>query len=276
MSVQVSITLFGQAPWGFRAAGGIEHKQPLVVSRISPGTIAFKAGVRVGDIIHAVNGAFTKGWTSIQFEAAIREKNSLHLVLLRRDSASRPMQANGNATSYNIRVPNHHTGQANQAVQAHTFNPGQPRTYSPQQHTEHAGQNISYNPNNVNNQQQQYVYSAPEPTSVQVGPNKKVDEIADNVRERAIRTGNVTLEGPVTNTKFSTSTYNTPMGLYSNDNMVNVLATQSQQAGFGMQVPYTAQASPNLKRSKVLKQLQNENVDNRKIIQTKSLQHLGN
>ena len=79
--MEVSLTLFGQAPWGFRCSGGIEHNQPLIVSRISPGTIACKAGVRVGDIIASINGCFTKGFTSQQFEAATREKNSLHLVI---------------------------------------------------------------------------------------------------------------------------------------------------------------------------------------------------
>lgn len=78
---QISLTLFGKAPWGFRCSGGIEHSQPMIVTRISPGTIADKAGVKIGDIITSVNGGFIKGFSSHEFEALLKDKTSLHLVL---------------------------------------------------------------------------------------------------------------------------------------------------------------------------------------------------
>ena len=54
MSSEISITLYGKAPWGFRCSGGQEFSQPLVISRITPGSLAGKAGVKVGDVVHAV------------------------------------------------------------------------------------------------------------------------------------------------------------------------------------------------------------------------------
>merc|ERR1712096_138285 len=65
---EISVTLHGGAPWGFRISGGKEFHQPLVVSRVTPGSVSSKAGIQAGDVVLAIDGEYVSGLRQDQFE----------------------------------------------------------------------------------------------------------------------------------------------------------------------------------------------------------------
>lgn len=208
MTSEVSLTLFGSPPWGFRCGGGSEHKQPLVVTRVSPGSLACKSGVSIGDQIKAVNGQFTQGpqtgsgWSQTQLNQAINAASSLHLVIVRQ----------GGATTGEYQRPDiqEQTMKSNFTSAPHTTNP------------------------KINASARGFGAPAASFKPMAVGGDSgNIQSVANNVRDKASATGQVKFEGDMANTTFSTNTYNTPMGLYSDNNVVNTLNQQSRMAGFG-------------------------------------------
>jgi len=103
--------------------------------------------------------------------------------------------------------------------------------------------------------------------------------IAGDVRHNAINTGNVTIEGPVANAKFSTNQYNNPVGLYSNQEVCNVLSQQSKHAGFANQVPIINRpkddGSNKFKNSKTLAAINESGSRGHGTRQTRSMKLLG-
>ncbi|XP_039272737.2 PDZ and LIM domain protein 2-like isoform X1 [Styela clava] len=80
--VQTSLTLFGSPPYGFRISGGIEFNQPLVITRVTPGSLAARSGVQSGDVVIAVNNQYVQDLSQDQCEAKVRQAvGSLHMVL---------------------------------------------------------------------------------------------------------------------------------------------------------------------------------------------------
>lgn len=109
--------------------------------------------------------------------------------------------------------------------------------------------------------------------------NADVTNLADQVRYNADATGQIQIDGPMTSAKFVTNNYNNPMGLYSDANVVNTLADQTDVAGFKNQVKHVdGSLSPAVRRSKVLQAIDQEKSRSpspRRIAQTKSFQYLG-
>lgn len=215
MVQELSLTLFGQAPWGFRCSGGIEHNQQIIVTRISPGTIACKAGVRVGDVVSQLNESVVKGMSQKEFEAACSGRNTLRMVLSR--------------VTEDITQLNDIDPQSDAAAFGNS-------------------------------------------------KGRRMSAVARDVRSSAMNTGNVTIQGPVANAKFSTNQYNNPMGLYSNEEIVDVIATQSKHAGFSNQVNITnkSESQRNFSNSRALAAINEEDQRvHHKAKQSRSMKILG-
>ncbi|KAK3573473.1 hypothetical protein QTP86_024684 [Hemibagrus guttatus] len=52
---EITITLSGGAPWGFRLQGGVEHQRPLQVAKVRKRSKACRAGLREGDELVSIN-----------------------------------------------------------------------------------------------------------------------------------------------------------------------------------------------------------------------------
>ncbi|XP_055381011.1 golgin subfamily A member 6-like protein 1 isoform X2 [Condylostylus longicornis] len=55
MVVELKMCRFEASPWGFRLVGGSDYDYPLTVVKVTPDSIAEKAGLQVGDIIVRIN-----------------------------------------------------------------------------------------------------------------------------------------------------------------------------------------------------------------------------
>ncbi|XP_062991704.1 PDZ and LIM domain protein 3 isoform X3 [Elgaria multicarinata webbii] len=80
-----NVVLPGPAPWGFRLAGGIDFNQPLIISRITPGSKASQANLCPGDIIIAIDGYGTENMT--HNDAQERIKAASHQLCLKIERA---------------------------------------------------------------------------------------------------------------------------------------------------------------------------------------------
>ncbi|KAM8939767.1 PDZ and LIM domain protein 3 isoform 2-T2 [Pelodytes ibericus] len=80
-----NVVLPGPAPWGFRLTGGIDFNQPLVISRITPGSKSSVANLCPGDVILAIDGFSTDNMTHA--EAQDRIKAAIDQLCLKIDRA---------------------------------------------------------------------------------------------------------------------------------------------------------------------------------------------
>uniref|UniRef100_A0A2K5NLU6 PDZ and LIM domain protein 3 n=1 Tax=Cercocebus atys TaxID=9531 RepID=A0A2K5NLU6_CERAT len=80
-----TVVLPGPAPWGFRLSGGIDFNQPLVITRITPGSKAAAANLCPGDVILAIDGFGTESMTHA--DAQDRIKAAAHQLCLKVDRA---------------------------------------------------------------------------------------------------------------------------------------------------------------------------------------------
>ncbi|KAM9795331.1 PDZ and LIM domain protein 7 [Neosynchiropus ocellatus] len=77
-----TVTLNGQAPWGFRLQGGKDFSMPLTVSRLTPGGKAAQAGVGVGDWVVSIGETNAEEMTHVEAQNTIRAAtDSLTLTL---------------------------------------------------------------------------------------------------------------------------------------------------------------------------------------------------
>ncbi|ERE86744.1 sorbin and SH3 domain-containing protein 2 [Cricetulus griseus] len=67
-----NVVLPGPAPWGFRLSGGIDFNQPLVITRITPGSKAAAANLCPGDVILAIDGFGTESMTHADAQDRIK------------------------------------------------------------------------------------------------------------------------------------------------------------------------------------------------------------
>nr|Q9PU47.1 RecName: Full=PDZ and LIM domain protein 3; AltName: Full=Alpha-actinin-associated LIM protein [Gallus gallus]CAB53970.1 alpha-actinin associated LIM protein, smooth muscle isoform (smALP) [Gallus gallus] len=102
-----NVILPGPAPWGFRLSGGIDFNQPLIITRITPGSKASTANLCPGDIIVAINGLSTENMT--HNDAQERIKAAAHQLSLRIERAetklwSPQVSEDGKANPYKINL----------------------------------------------------------------------------------------------------------------------------------------------------------------------------
>nr|DBA29138.1 TPA: hypothetical protein GDO54_009395 [Pyxicephalus adspersus] len=67
-----NVVLPGPAPWGFRLTGGIDFNQPLLISRITPGSKSSQANLCPGDVIIAIDGYSTENMTHAEAQDRIK------------------------------------------------------------------------------------------------------------------------------------------------------------------------------------------------------------
>ncbi|XP_023781513.1 PDZ and LIM domain protein 3-like [Cyanistes caeruleus] len=80
-----NVILQGPSPWGFRLSGGIDFNQPLIITRITPGSKASAANLCPGDVIIAIDGLGTENMT--HNDAQERIKAATHQLCLKIERA---------------------------------------------------------------------------------------------------------------------------------------------------------------------------------------------
>ncbi|XP_067313839.1 PDZ and LIM domain protein 3b isoform X2 [Pseudorasbora parva] len=79
-----NVVLDGPAPWGFRLSGGKDFNQPLTITRVTPGSKASRVNLCPGDIILAIQGVSTDGMTHAEAQNKIKDStNQLSLKIER-------------------------------------------------------------------------------------------------------------------------------------------------------------------------------------------------
>merc|ERR1712038_752354 len=203
--IETSITIFGSPPWGFRISGGKEFNQPLVVSRVTPGSLASKGGIAAGDVVLAIDGEYVSGLTQSEFEAKLSKATGSVMLVIEKNGAT--VSQDGVVKSRN------------------------------------AGTASSLGGSLKNSKHRQAVQGA---MNVQGGERWTID--ADNVNNRSfglpaffaaasmVREGTVPphlrvqMEGPGKSTVVHAQ-YNTPMGMYSDDNILDSVQAQAYSMG---------------------------------------------
>ncbi|XP_034083267.1 LIM domain-binding protein 3-like [Gymnodraco acuticeps] len=70
-----TVTLPGPGPWGFRLQGGKDFNMPLTISRITPGSKSAQGNLVQGDVIVAIDGVGTDGMTHLEAQNKIKMAN---------------------------------------------------------------------------------------------------------------------------------------------------------------------------------------------------------
>nr|XP_026693534.1 PDZ and LIM domain protein 3 isoform X1 [Ciona intestinalis] len=195
--VQNSVTLFGSAPWGFRLSGGKEFNQPLVITRITPGSVAARSGLTSGDVLVAVNGLFVTEMTQDQCEVKIKQAVGSIQLVVEKNAAAVSQNSSGEITMdadrsiYVQGGPTHNrTGQSGTATR---------------------------------------------PMKVPISGHNSVPVFDPSMLKKSASTkqGTVVMKGPG-KSKVIHAQYNTPMGMYSNDNIIDTVQAQAQSMGVSL------------------------------------------
>lgn len=102
-----NVVLPGPGPWGFRVTGGIDFKQPLTISRITPGSKASLANLCPGDVILAIDGQGAENMTHAEAQDAIKDaSNQLSLKIDRPETRlwSPQVEEDGKANPFKINL----------------------------------------------------------------------------------------------------------------------------------------------------------------------------
>ncbi|XP_048885713.1 PDZ and LIM domain protein 4-like [Brienomyrus brachyistius] len=75
-----TVILNGPSPWGFRLVGGRDFSTPLTISKITSGSKAEQAKLKLGDVILAINGESTESISHMEAQSRIKGSSD-HLTL---------------------------------------------------------------------------------------------------------------------------------------------------------------------------------------------------
>jgi len=198
---EISVTLHGGAPWGFRISGGKEFHQPLVVSRVTPGSVSSKAGIQAGDVVLAIDGEFVSGLRQDQFEEKLAMATDSVMLVIEKNGGPQRGKNTGTASSLGGNMKNQKTVKSGAAQGAMNVQGGERWTIdADNQHNRSFGLPAFF-------------------------------AAASMVREGTVPPHlRVQMEGPGKSTVVHAQ-YNTPMGMYSDDNILDSVQAQAHSMG---------------------------------------------
>ncbi|KAM7385164.1 hypothetical protein PAMP_001260 [Pampus punctatissimus] len=86
-----NVSLPGPGPWGFRLQGGKDFNMPLTISRITPGSKAAQGNLVQGDVIVAIDGVSTEGMTHLEAQNKIKMANYNLALTMSKSKRPAPM-----------------------------------------------------------------------------------------------------------------------------------------------------------------------------------------
>uniref|UniRef100_A0A8P4GDU0 Protein Shroom2 n=1 Tax=Dicentrarchus labrax TaxID=13489 RepID=A0A8P4GDU0_DICLA len=81
----VEVLLQGKAPWGFTLRGGVEHREPLVITKVEEGSVAAAVCLQAGDEMVSVNAVCLSGSRQEAISLVKSSHKTLTLVVRRRN-----------------------------------------------------------------------------------------------------------------------------------------------------------------------------------------------
>ncbi|XP_071952971.1 PDZ and LIM domain protein 3-like [Antedon mediterranea] len=91
MPTTMEVTLPGPGPWGLRLIGGKDFNTPLRISKTTPGGKANRAKILPGDIVRSINGQQTYNLTHLEGQTVIKQASNLKMILERGSGLSSPL-----------------------------------------------------------------------------------------------------------------------------------------------------------------------------------------
>ncbi|NXD35125.1 PDLI3 protein, partial [Pomatorhinus ruficollis] len=234
-----NVILQGPSPWGFRLSGGIDFNQPLIITRITPGSKASAANLCPGDVIIAIDGLGTENMT--HNDAQERIKAATHQLCLKIERAGTKLWS----------------PQVSEDGRAHPF----------KINLEAEPQDINYFEHKHNIRPKPFIISGRSsgcstPSGLDCGSGRSTPSSISTVSSicptelKAVSkmAPNVPLEMELPGVKIVHAQFNTPMQLYSDDNIMETLQGQVSTA-LG-ETPVISDPSPNsVSQSDVYKML---------------------
>ncbi|XP_006178415.1 PDZ and LIM domain protein 3 isoform X1 [Camelus dromedarius] len=210
-----NVVLPGPAPWGFRLSGGIDFNQPLIITRITPGSKAAAANLSPGDVILAIDGFGTESMTHA--DAQDRIKAAAHQLCLKIDRADTRLWS----------------PQVSEDGKAHPF----------KINLESEPQDVNYFEHKHNVRPKPFIIpgrssGCSTPSGIDGGSGRSTPSSVStlsticpgDLKVAAKMAPNIPLEMELPGVKIVHAQFNTPMQLYSDDNIMETLQGQVSTA----------------------------------------------
>ncbi|XP_043924966.1 PDZ and LIM domain protein 3 isoform X1 [Protopterus annectens] len=236
-----NVVLPGPGPWGFRVTGGIDFKQPLTISRITPGSKASLANLCPGDVILAIDGQGAENMTHAEAQNAIKDANNqLSLKIDRPETRlwSPQVEEDGKAHPFKINL-------------------------------EAEAQDLGYFEHKFNVRPKPFAASVTSsgcstPTGIGGGSGRSTPSVASSISPGDLKLAarvapNKPLEMEIPGVRIVHAQFNTPLQMYSDANILDTLQGQVSTA-LGDVTHLSEESEPFVQQSDVLRALQ-DNTD---------------
>ncbi|NXQ49390.1 PDLI2 protein, partial [Catharus fuscescens] len=98
VTVTVTVTLPGPAPWGFRISGGRDFGKPIAVSKVTEHGKAATGDLRPGDVIVTINGESTAEMLNVEAQNKIKQSPGQLRLEVERSPVPPPSHTNGDTS----------------------------------------------------------------------------------------------------------------------------------------------------------------------------------
>ncbi|CAN0438434.1 unnamed protein product [Lampetra planeri] len=218
------VILTGPAPWGFRLVGGRDLDQPLTISRVTPGSVASSANLCPGDVILAIEGENAEEMTHAEAQERIKACSTATLTLkIDRPQTTlwRPnVMEEGKVHPYKVNLASE---PQDEDYFEHKFN-ARPKPYVPPRSRSTASLQRCVHP---------YVsHAVPSSSSGRNTPSvtSLLSVNPQDLKDMARAAPNKPIEVEVPGMKVFHAQFNSPMQLYSQDNIMDSLQGQVSSA----------------------------------------------
>ncbi|RLW09042.1 hypothetical protein DV515_00002748 [Chloebia gouldiae] len=250
-----NVVLQGPSPWGFRLSGGIDFNQPLIITRITPGSKASAANLCPGDVIIAIDGLGTENMT--HNDAQERIKAATHQLCLKIERAgtklwSPQVSEDGRAHPFKINLE----AEPQEFKPIGTAHNRRAQPFVAAANIDDKRQDINYFEHKHNIRPKPFIISGRSsgcstPSGLDCGSGRSTPSSISTVSSicptelKAVSkmAPNVPLEMELPGVKIVHAQFNTPMQLYSDDNIMETLQGQVSTA-LG-ETPVISDPSPN-------------------------------
>ncbi|XP_045921174.1 LIM domain-binding protein 3-like [Micropterus dolomieu] len=222
-----TVSLPGPGPWGFRLQGGKDFNMPLTISRITPGSKAAQGNLVQGDVIVAIDGVSTEGMTHLEAQNKIKMAN--YNLALTMTKAKRPVLMTTPRIDAAIpMIPHQQSVQVNGRLSAcsassgpaEADSPGGRAAVSPAQRKQYNSPIGLYSEDTL---REMAAMQAGRPAGAGFNPG---------ALDTALSTHKpIEVKGPGGKATIIHAQYNTPISMYSQDAIMDVIAGQTQGKG---------------------------------------------
>ncbi|XP_029691408.1 LIM domain-binding protein 3a isoform X2 [Takifugu rubripes] len=223
-----TVSLAGPGPWGFRMQGGKDFNMPLTISRITPGSKAAQVNLVPGDFIVAIDGVNTDGMTHL--EAQNKIKMASYNLALTMSKSKRPTVAMAPRVdaiaSFSPQQPQFLQANGCSSTCSAPSRPAEGRVAVSPAHKKQYNSPIGLYSEDTLREMTAFQAGSHEvfaPTAPHIGPGALDSALSSHKP--------IEVKGPGGKATIIHAQYNTPIGIYSQDAIMDVIAGQTQGKG---------------------------------------------